>query len=155
MTDSHSVRAGEGEIIDLGIATMRLLAPSELSGGGFTLSEFAGAEGPWTVLHVHNHFEESFLVLEGRFTFTSGDDQIEAEPGTYVLVKRGTPHTMTARAEVACYASPFPAVTRRCSASCPGSGLKASEIRKCERKSRDGTTQFLYRSRLRRGERTR
>jgi quercetin dioxygenase-like cupin family protein len=96
MADSYSVRAEEGEIIDLGIATMRLLAPSELTGGGFTLSEFAGAKGPWTVLHVHNRMEESFLVLEGRFTSSVGDGQIEAESGTYVLVKRGTPHAMTA-----------------------------------------------------------
>jgi quercetin dioxygenase-like cupin family protein len=96
VTGSHTVRTGEGEIIDLGIATMRLLATSELTEGGFTLSEFAGAAGPWTVLHTHNHMEESFFVLEGGFTFTSGDDQIDAEPGTYVLVKRGTPHMMTA-----------------------------------------------------------
>jgi quercetin dioxygenase-like cupin family protein len=103
MIGSHTTREGEGEVIDLGMATMRLLAPSELTGGGFTLSEFAGAEGPWTVFHVHNHMEESFLVLEGRFTFAVGDGQIEAESGTYVLVKRGTPHMMTAHeGEVAC-----------------------------------------------------
>jgi quercetin dioxygenase-like cupin family protein len=40
--------------------------------------------------------EESFLVLEGRFTFAVDDGQIEAESGTYVLMKRGTPHMMTA-----------------------------------------------------------
>jgi len=96
MSRRHTVREDEGEVIDLGIATMRLLAPSDVSGGGFTLSEFAGKEGPWTVLHVHNHFEESYLVLEGEFTFTMGDEQIEAGVGTYVLTKRGTPHMMTA-----------------------------------------------------------
>jgi mannose-6-phosphate isomerase-like protein (cupin superfamily) len=96
MSGSHTTREGEGEVIDLGMATMRLLAPSEVTSGGFTLSEFTGGEGPWSVVHIHERFEESFLVLEGRFTFVAGDEEIEADPGTYVLVKRGTPHTIVA-----------------------------------------------------------
>ncbi len=40
--------------------------------------------------------EESFFVLEGNFTFTVNNENIRAGPGMYVLVPRGTPHTLEA-----------------------------------------------------------
>ncbi|WP_328989771.1 cupin domain-containing protein [Kribbella sp. NBC_01245] len=46
--------------------------------------------------HLHREFEESFFVLDGRFTFTVGDEAIVADPGTYILVPRETAHTITA-----------------------------------------------------------
>lgn len=76
---------------------MRILAAGETTQGAFTLSEFSGGDGAWTVPHVHNRFEESFLVLEGDFTFTVAGEEIKADAGCYVLVPRGTPHVITAR----------------------------------------------------------
>ncbi len=75
---------------------MRILAAGTPTGRAFTLAEFAGDEGAWTVPHVHNYMEESFFVLEGSFTFTVGGENITAGPGTYLLVPRGTAHVMTA-----------------------------------------------------------
>jgi len=90
------VTSGQGRTVDLGVARMRLLAGAE-STDAFALTEFWGtSEGAWTVPHVHREFEESFFVLDGRFTFTVGEEAIVAEPGTYVLVSRGTAHTITA-----------------------------------------------------------
>lgn len=43
--------------------------------------------------HVHYEQEEAFYVLEGTFTFQSGDTTIEARPGSFVWVPRGTVHT--------------------------------------------------------------
>jgi quercetin dioxygenase-like cupin family protein len=43
--------------------------------------------------------EESFYVLDGEFTFTVGEQQIPAGPGSYILVPRGTRHGITAGAE--------------------------------------------------------
>lgn len=74
---------------------MRILGAGKVTECAFTLADFAGGEGAWTVPHVHNHMEESFFVLEGNFTFTIGDHDIEANRGDYVLVPRGTPHMMT------------------------------------------------------------
>ena len=37
--------------------------------GAFTLAEFTGGPGPWTVPHIHQAMEESFYVLDGAFTF--------------------------------------------------------------------------------------
>lgn len=47
---------------------------------------------------LHRGFEESFFVLDGMFTFTVGEQAIEASTGMYVLVPRGTAHTISAAA---------------------------------------------------------
>ena len=77
---------------------MRILAAGDAdTRGAFTLAEFAGTgEGPWTVPHLHRGFEESFFVLDGWFTFTVGEQVIEATPGIYILVPRGTAHSISA-----------------------------------------------------------
>jgi quercetin dioxygenase-like cupin family protein len=94
---AHAVMPGAGRSVDLGVATMRVLAGGTSTGGSFTLAEVAGTtSGPWTVPHLHRTFEESFLVLDGSFTFTVGDDSIVAEPGAYILVPRDTAHTIVA-----------------------------------------------------------
>lgn len=94
----HVVRPGEGRSVDLGVVSMRVLADSEtVPGGSFTLAEFfGGGPGPWTVPHVHRGFEESFFVLEGAFSFTIGDQVLEATAGTYLLVPRDTIHGINA-----------------------------------------------------------
>jgi quercetin dioxygenase-like cupin family protein len=85
-------------VVELGVAQMRVLASGEVANGGaFALTEFSGtAHGPWTVPHVHRGFEESFFVLDGQFTFGLGEEAVEAGPGTYILVPRGTAHMITA-----------------------------------------------------------
>jgi mannose-6-phosphate isomerase-like protein (cupin superfamily) len=97
---AYTVRPGEGRAVDLGVLSMRVLAGGEaMTGRSFTLAEFSGkGEGPWTVPHLHRRFEESFYVLDGRFTFSVGEERIEASPGTYILVPRGTSHTIEAPA---------------------------------------------------------
>jgi quercetin dioxygenase-like cupin family protein len=76
---------------------MRVLAGGAAdTGGAFTLAEFSGTAGAWTVPHLHRGFEESCFVLEGQFTFTVGERAIEATPGMYLLVPRGTAHTISA-----------------------------------------------------------
>jgi len=84
--------------VDLGVVSMRILAAGEAdTGGTFTLAEFAGTgDGPWTVPHLHRSFEESFFVLDGPFRFTVGAEAIDATSGTYILVPRGTAHTIFA-----------------------------------------------------------
>jgi mannose-6-phosphate isomerase-like protein (cupin superfamily) len=60
------------------------------------VAEFRGSEGRWTIPHVHMGMEESFYVLEGAFTFTCGDRQIDAKQGAFVMVPRGTSHVISA-----------------------------------------------------------
>jgi quercetin dioxygenase-like cupin family protein len=95
---AHTVAPGEGRTVDLGIIEMRVLAAGEATGRSFTLAEYTGGEGPWTVPHLHRGMEESFYVLDGEFTFAVGDQTISAGAGSYILVPRGTRHVISAEA---------------------------------------------------------
>lgn len=65
------------------------------TGGSLEVIEFRGnAASPPP--HVHREREEYIHVLDGRFTFTLGDQEIEAAPGSWVVVPRGTRHGFTA-----------------------------------------------------------
>jgi quercetin dioxygenase-like cupin family protein len=96
MTHPNGIQAVAGEIFDLGSITLRRLAGAEQTDGAFAVGEFSGAEGPWTVPHVHRDTEESFYVLDGVFTFTLGSDELQAEPGSFVRVPRGMRHELRA-----------------------------------------------------------
>lgn len=96
MTHAHVIAASRGDTFELGNITMRLLVGTDQTNGAFALGEFAGGEGPWTVPHTHQNTEESFYVLDGSFTFTVGDDDFQAGPGTFILVQRNTKHVMRA-----------------------------------------------------------
>ena len=94
---AHTVRPGEGQVADLGAVRMRVLAAGNpVTNRAFTLTEFTGAEGAWTVPHVHSAMEESFFVLDGEFTFTVGEEKVLVGPGSYILVPRGTRHMIHA-----------------------------------------------------------
>jgi quercetin dioxygenase-like cupin family protein len=98
MTTAQIIEGSAGAMYELGIVTLRLLASAETTNGTFAFGEFSGTEGPWTVPHVHRNGEESFYVLDGRFTFTLGDEDVEAGVGSFIIVPRGTRHLMRAGA---------------------------------------------------------
>ena len=55
MTHPTIIEGSKGDTLDLGTITLRLLAVAEQTNGAFAVGEFSGAEGPWTVPHVHQH----------------------------------------------------------------------------------------------------
>jgi mannose-6-phosphate isomerase-like protein (cupin superfamily) len=65
----------------------------------FVIAEWqdpGGPAGPPRLIaprHLHHHDDEAWYVLEGTLRVQSGDTQIEARPGSGILVARGTPHT--------------------------------------------------------------
>ena len=42
--------------------------------------------------HIHDDVDEIFYVLEGSYSITCGETILDAQPGTFVFVPRGTPH---------------------------------------------------------------
>lgn len=60
--------------------------------GSFSLWVDTPLPGYGPPLHVHHREDEAFLVLEGDIVFSDGERRIEAKPGTWVWVPRGTPH---------------------------------------------------------------
>ena len=96
---AHTVAPGEGRTVNLGVIQLRALAAGEATGRAFALAVFTGGPGPWTVPHIHRETQESFFILDGEFTFTVGQQDIAAGPGSYILVPRGTRHEITAGAQ--------------------------------------------------------
>lgn len=75
-----------------------LKAGGRQTGGSFEVIEYHG-NAACPPPHVHREREECFYVLEGRFRFTLGDDEIEADQGAWVFIPRGTRHGFTATAD--------------------------------------------------------
>src|SRR5437667_4962761 len=65
----------------------------------FVMAEWQDAGGPIgekrliAPLHLHQHDDEAWYVLEGVLRIQMGDAEVEAQAGSAVLVPRRTPHT--------------------------------------------------------------
>jgi mannose-6-phosphate isomerase-like protein (cupin superfamily) len=68
----------------------------ELNGQHVKLVKFLG-EFVW---HKHEHEDELFLVVEGRFRMDFRDRQVWLEPGEFLIVPRGVEHRPVADEEV-------------------------------------------------------
>jgi mannose-6-phosphate isomerase-like protein (cupin superfamily) len=63
----------------------------------FETGESNAGEGP--TAHVHQERDEAFYVLQGWFGIWCGEDTIEAGPGEFVFVPRGSRHRFEARVD--------------------------------------------------------
>jgi quercetin dioxygenase-like cupin family protein len=63
------------------------------SGGCLTAIETIAAPREGPPLHVHPDRDETIYVLDGQFRVKLADDLVEAPPGSFVFIPRGTPHT--------------------------------------------------------------
>ncbi len=71
---------------------MRLVAGNEATGGTFEIVEDTRRAGTGPIPHVHRTFQEGFYVLEGRFTFARGQDEMDCPAGSFVLIEPGMRH---------------------------------------------------------------
>ena len=75
-------------------------AASEHTAGKFFLSESTIAPGfPGPPPHVHDELHDMFYVLDGTLTMRLGDEELGAEPGTFVCVPPGVVHTFSNRSD--------------------------------------------------------
>ena len=58
----------------------------------FNLGIIEFAAGRVLEEHVHAEEDDAFYILEGELTFTFGDEEAPAPPGTFVLVPPGVEH---------------------------------------------------------------
>jgi mannose-6-phosphate isomerase-like protein (cupin superfamily) len=68
----------------------------ELNGQHVKLVKFRG-EFVW---HQHEHEDELFLVVSGRFRMDFRDREVWLEPGEFLIVPRGVEHRPVAEEEV-------------------------------------------------------
>ena len=82
---------GEGQVIS-GRDVLTLKATGEETGGSIGFLEAITQPGVGPPRHVHYSSDELFYVLEGQFQFLAGERLVDAPPGTFVFVPRGTVH---------------------------------------------------------------
>ena len=60
---------------------------------GISVLEHWAPHGDSPPLHVHEHEDEIFHILEGEFRFRVGDRDLRARAGETLLDPKGVPHT--------------------------------------------------------------
>ena len=94
MPDVSISTPADGEVIDLGPATIRIMEDGGTTGHRIGIAEITLAphsDGP--IQHRHAEHDEGFYVVSGTARFTVGTTVYEAPPGTLVMVPPGVPHT--------------------------------------------------------------
>ena len=87
---AYALRADDGERLRFGDVEVVVKASADTTDGAFTI--FEENEPADTRLHVHEHEDEVFYVLEGEHVFQVGDREFRAGPGGLVFAPRGVPH---------------------------------------------------------------
>jgi quercetin dioxygenase-like cupin family protein len=77
-----------------------VLAGSEETDGRFGLMEVVAPRGREPSRHLHHSDDEGFYVLDGRVTFYVGEEIYIANPGTFVFLPHGVPHSYTFETDV-------------------------------------------------------
>ena len=78
--------------VDLGRPGWTMLASASETDGAFELFQEVRTARGGPPPHVHRERDEGFYVLEGRYTFIRGEDEVALEPGEFIFVPRGTRH---------------------------------------------------------------
>ncbi|GAA2144207.1 alpha/beta fold hydrolase [Actinomadura napierensis] len=88
------VRPDEGETVQLGSTTMRILEDGGTTGHRLGIGEITVAphtEGP--PQHRHARHDEGFYVVSGTARFTVGETSYDVPAGTLAMIPPGAPHT--------------------------------------------------------------
>jgi quercetin dioxygenase-like cupin family protein len=89
---AFSSPAGAGERIWIVGDTLTFKATANTTGGALTAIECEAAPGGGPPPHIHDNEDEAFYVLEGEFEILLGDELVQAGPGDFAFVPRGTVH---------------------------------------------------------------
>ena len=91
---SHLER-GEGRQLRLITDLVTIKATTADTGDAFALFETETPPAGGCPPHRQRYDDEAFFVLDGRYAFLAGDEQVELGPGGYLYVPRGTVHAFT------------------------------------------------------------
>lgn len=88
------VRPGQGAVLSAGPLQIRILETGERTRHRLGIVEVTlPPHTPGPPQHVHREHDETFYVVVGRPSFTSGSDAFTARAGELVIAGSGTPHT--------------------------------------------------------------
>jgi len=85
---------GEGRTFQLGPdRRMDFKVLGEQTGGAFSFADGPAGAGFQPPAHIHATQEEAFYIIDGLVDFIVAEKTVRAEPGTFVIVRRGTMHS--------------------------------------------------------------
>lgn len=87
-----ALRSDDAERIDLGTTKMRVLVSADLTDGMMSAIEILMPPGSASAPHIHQREDETFLVIEGTFTFRSGGRVERISAGGRLYLPRGSRH---------------------------------------------------------------
>jgi mannose-6-phosphate isomerase-like protein (cupin superfamily) len=94
--DVRVIRPGEGEPANFGPITARIIEDGSHTGHRIGLIEATVPPGsPQPPQHIHREHDEVFILTAGTLRFTSGDESVDVEAGSVVVVSPGVPHTFS------------------------------------------------------------
>lgn len=88
-------RPMEGRTYQLGRLTLSFKRGESEDEGAYSLFELLEPPGASVDLHRHPAFQETFVVLEGRFDFEADGKRYSLGPGETLVVPRGASHGFT------------------------------------------------------------
>ncbi len=80
-----------GQAYDAG--SLRVLVPSSMTDGDYSVLELTESGGYRTPPHLHPNMDESFYVLEGTLTLEMAGITHRLPAGSFVHIPRGTAHS--------------------------------------------------------------
>ncbi len=88
------LKPGGGESLRfLDDSELIIKTPGNITDGAMAYYEYiATPAAKGSPQHIHYGHDETFYVIEGEFEFTLGTTTVTADPGSFLLVKRGQPH---------------------------------------------------------------
>ena len=94
--DVRVIRPGEGEAVSFGPITARIIEDGSHTGHRLGLIEATVPPGSAPPpQHIHREHDEVFILTAGKLRFTSGDESVDVETGSVVVVATGVPHTFS------------------------------------------------------------
>jgi quercetin dioxygenase-like cupin family protein len=76
---------------------MQLLAGAGQTDGQFSVVRYTITTEVYT--HIHELEDESIYLLDGEITVTVGDNTYDLEPGAFIFMPKGIPHSIVPRSE--------------------------------------------------------
>jgi len=90
---TNCVPAGTGPLYCGPAAKVTFLVTGAQSGGACFIFEGITPPGGGPPPHIHHREEESFYLLQGTLTIQVAGETIQASPGDFVHIPRGTVHS--------------------------------------------------------------
>ncbi|WP_242888577.1 cupin domain-containing protein [Actinomadura litoris] len=88
----------------------RFLLRGTDTAGRFSLYEVSLPANEGSIVHTHEHMDETFFVVEGRITVRLGDEEFDLRAGTVLFCPRAIPHAFrnsgTGTAKILCVTTP-------------------------------------------------